>query len=72
MLTLSQQKYLRCFGYIAAATSAIWAVQNLFETVQGNENKIWRNDFHLKSHARLLHKIQDDLDKIQDGLEFKK
>ena len=71
-LTSFQQKFLRYFSYITAATSAIWAFQNLFETAQGNNNKIWWNDFRLKSHTRLLHKIQDDLDKIQDGLELKK
>ena len=33
-LTSSQQKYLRFFGYITAATSVIWVVQVIYQTLE--------------------------------------
>ena len=61
-LTSSQQKYLRLFGYITTATSVIWVVQDLFETVQDNKYEIGWLDHRLKRHAGVLEKIQNDLE----------
>ena len=60
-LTSSQQKYLRFFGYITAATSVIWVIQDLFETARDNKHEIVWLERHLKKHDEVLEKIQNDL-----------
>ena len=61
-LTSSQQKYLRLFGYITAAASVIWVVQDLFETAQDNKYRIRWLEYLVKRNAEHIYKIQDDLE----------
>ena len=60
-LTSSQQKNLRFLGYITAATSVIWVIQDLFETVHDNKNEIEWLEWRLK-HGEVLEKIQNHLE----------
>ena len=71
-MTSTQKRYLKTFGFIAATTSVMLGIQYLFERANEKESKIWWLDWRLKSHAKILDKIQDDLEKIQDDLELKK
>ena len=72
MLTSSQKNYLRIFGYITAATSAIWLFEELFKPVHDNMVKIGAMEYRLKGYSKALAKIEDELEKIQDDLELKK